>query len=181
MDSEPGRSLIVWSVRIGVACYAVAVWLWFLRPLQTEADYVRFRKFWLAAWLLVVVHVLLAFHFEHHWSHTAAIQHTAEMTQRVVGWHWSGGLYINYVFLLLWAADIIRYRAAGVTRDSQSQSIPSGSVTSWTMQAAAAFMMFNATAVFGPGWWIPVVLLFAALLCWAKFGRRMVAGTARQK
>ncbi len=181
MDSEPGRSLIVWSVRIGVACYAVAVWLWFRRPFHTDADYIRFRKFWLAAWLLVVVHVLLAFHFEHHWSHAAAIQHTAEMTQRVVGWYWSGGLYINYVFLLLWAADIIRYRAAGVVRGSQAKPMPPRSATSWVMQAAAAFMMFNATAVFGPGWWMPVVLIFAACLIWAKTGRHIAARTAGQK
>ena len=40
-------------------------------------------------------------HWEHDWSHAAALEHTANQTQDVVGVHWGGGLYFNYGMLLL--------------------------------------------------------------------------------
>jgi hypothetical protein len=148
MDSEPGRSLILWTVRLAVACYLAAVWI-DRRTARSRTCQVRcFRVFWSSAWGLVVIHVLFAYHFQHHWNQAAALQHTAEMTERVVGWYWSGGLYINYLFLAVWGVDVVRLL--------RSPERPSSTL----MHLIAAFMMFNATVVFGPSWWIVVILPF---------------------
>ena len=157
-----GHDVILWTVRVSVAFYAISVWLAFSDRHTTSRVASAFRFCWTASWLWCVIHVLCAFHFQHHWDHTAALKHTSEMTHRVVGIHWSGGLYINYVFLTVWAADIVRlfrHPAVGSSR---------------LIQWVAAFMMFNATVVFGPRWWwIPLILLVAALLI-----RRMGTRTA---
>jgi len=136
----------------------LALWryLFFPKPLLRKDSCYRFS--WTASWLLCVVHVLCAFHFEHHWSHTAGLKHTAEMTHRVVGIMWGGGLYINYVFLTWWGIDVARLWT------KNSGGVP------FSMHLIAAFMMFNATVVFGPRWWwLPTITLAIAIaMKWRK-------------
>ena len=147
MSPEAGEHLMLWSVRTSVVCYVVALWRWVCVPVSPDRTYSRF---WLAAWLLCVLHVFCAFHFRHHWNHAAAIEHTAQMTERVVGLYWGGGLYINYIFLILWGISAVFTSGFGVI-------LPTGIDRS--LHAFTAFMMFNATAVFGPvWWWIPAFL-----------------------
>lgn len=150
MDSEPGRSLIVWTVRASVACYCCCLWLHVGRP--SRGSHRWYAIFWAASWALCLVHVLFAYHFEHHWSQAAALRHTAELTDKVVGVYWSGGLYINYLFLAVWAGDVLK-----CCRRQEPSGIG--------MQLVTAFMMFNATVVFGPGWWAIAFVLLSAVLC----------------
>ncbi|MEZ6132997.1 MAG: hypothetical protein R3C59_30365 [Planctomycetaceae bacterium] len=161
MDTEPGRSLILWTVRISVALYVVALFR-FLQNRQSDrrSDGI-YRNTWSAAWLMCVIHVICAFHFQHHWDHSAALQHTAEMTERVVGLHWAGGLYINYLFLTWWGIDVIRLW----TKPADKPSV--------ALHAVAVFMMINATVVFGPAWWwIPLGIVAVGLL-WTTIPARI--------
>ena len=48
-----------------------------------------------------ITHVASAFAFYHHWSHSAAYEGTARQTAQLTGWNWGGGLYVNYLFGLL--------------------------------------------------------------------------------
>ena len=158
-EANFGMSCTLWTVRFSVLFYAIAVCRVCARSGATavRAD-AMYRWTWLASWILCVVHVLCAFHFVHSWNHAAALIHTAEMTERVVGIHWSGGLYINYIFLAVWGTD-----AFGQFRSR---------VTSKMMHAVAAFMMFNATVVFGPQWWIvPTAILsgFLGVVTYKRF------------
>lgn len=160
MDSEPGRSLIVWTVRLAVACYCGCLWI---RVARSELKSHRpYRWLWAVSWAFCLIHVLCAYHFEHHWSQAAALKHTADLTEKVVGLYWSGGLYINYLFLILWGADVIRC--------FQTQRF-----TGAGMQIAAAFMMFNATVVFGPRWWLIAFALLALVLSWTARRRNTIA------
>lgn len=152
MGSEPGASLILWTARISVMLYAAAVIRCFGTSSRTGWQYL-----WTGSWLMCVVHVLCAFQFEHYWSHAAALKHTAVMTHRVTGLQWGGGLYINYLFLTVWMIH-----AVTCLRKAKSDSEAS---PGYWFHAVAAFMMFNATAVFGPvWWWIPVGVFCAILL-----------------
>ena len=151
MDSEIGELLLLWTVRCSVACYVIALWRWLFVERLPDIAY---RRFWMAAWLLCVTHVVCAFHFRHHWDHDVAIQHTAKMTEDVVGIRWGGGLYINYVFLVCWG-----FSAVGSRWPMPAIQRLAGRLTTG-MHAFAAFMMFNATVVFGPAWWwIPMGLV----------------------
>ena len=67
------------------------------------------------------------------------------------------GLYLNYLFSLLWIADVsvwwLRpdWRTRGVKR---------------TIQPFYFFIIFNATVVFGPFFWLPVVVMtFPGVFC----------------
>lgn len=115
---------------------------------------------------MCVVHVVCAYHFEHHWSQAAALKHTAEMTDRVIGWYWAGGLYVNYAFLVAWGIDAMR-------------ALMSKSRSSLAMHLVAGFMMFNATLVFGPIWWgVPTALFLGMLWFGWKARQRIMDDTA---
>lgn len=128
-----------------------------------------FGVLWTGAWILCVVHVICAYHFQHHWSQAAARQHTAEMTDRVVGWYWSGGLYVNYAFLAVWGGHCILW---------WRNVVPALLRMDLAMQLTAGFMMFNATAVFGPSWWIAVVAGFVFVLAIVVWTQKKPPGEA---
>jgi hypothetical protein len=103
------------------------------------------RWLWTLGCVLLWIHVGCAFHFQHHWSHAAAYVHTAEQTAAKAGIDWGGGVYFNYVLMLVWASDAawwwiapesFRQRPAAVNR---------------LIVGFILFMAFNATVVFGSG------------------------------
>lgn len=156
MSTELGHNMIVWTVRVSVALYVIALWRYLFvirRQLKVGVDSI-YRLTWSLSWLMCLVHIVCAYHFQHHWDQAAALKHTAELTERVVGLHWSGGLYVNYVFISMWGADVGRI----LLRTSEASSV--------LLHSVAAFMMFNATVVFGPTWWwIPFAVVVFGLVC----------------
>lgn len=95
------------------------------------------RWLWTCAFLLMLIHVLLAFAKVHHWSHRDAYDDTARQTADMFGLAWGGGVFFNYALLLVWAVDVVRWWRDGFSRAAQ---------------AFLAFMWFNGTVVFGHGW-----------------------------
>ncbi len=103
------------------------------------------RWAWTAGCLLFLAHVACAFAFYHHWSHAEAYADTARQTAELTGWHWGGGLYLNYLFALAWIADVLwQWRVRG-----SSDGRPHWLASLW--QGFFTFMVFNATVVFGKG------------------------------
>ncbi len=64
------------------------------------------RTLYTAALAFAIVHVLVAFDLVYAWSQDAAIEATARQTAEVVGIRWGGGIFVNYLFLALWGADV---------------------------------------------------------------------------
>jgi hypothetical protein len=104
---------------------------------------------------LMAVHIAVVLHVVHEWSHNAAYAHTAQRTLEVTGWKWGGGLYFNYALVTIWGLDVL-------WRSVSPRTIP----IAWTasVQAFLIFMMFNATVVFGPRFWIAIAVPYAILL-----------------
>jgi hypothetical protein len=152
MTEQTKQQVIVWTARVAALLYLLALREWCARRSGRGVSG-RFRLFWASSWLTLLVHVVCAFHLKHDWSHAAAIEHTARMTENVTGWYWAGGLYINYAFLLLWGAEVLNGPRLGCR---------------WTplaLQLVAAFMWFNATVVFGTVWWlIPLAIWLSVCL-----------------
>lgn len=97
----------------------------------------------LAAFL---VHVVAAFHFFYRWSHAVALAETARETAAVTGVASGTGLYLNYVFTLLWIADVLWWWKVGA-RDFPRRAPWIGGV----LHGFFLFMAFNATVVFEQG------------------------------
>jgi hypothetical protein len=93
---------------------------------------------------LALVHVFLAFHFVYAWDHEAAVTATARQTAAVVGWGWRGGLFVNYVFLGLWLADVCWWWADPGSHLSRPPRLERARLSLFT------FMFVNAAIVFAP-------------------------------
>jgi hypothetical protein len=95
----------------------------------------------LLAWTLgcaaFLLHIAVAFHLGHGWSHEAAWQHT-----KAVGGY-GDGIYVNYLFALVWLADVIWMWAAFDSYLKRPRWL------NWTIHGFLAFVVFNAAVVFG--------------------------------
>lgn len=99
-----GELLTLWTIRLALVLYTwVLVGLLTVSPAQRPA----LRFVWAASVGLFLIHVALAFHFYHGWSHARAFAHTASETERLMGVRFGYGIYFNHLFAVVWLWDAI--------------------------------------------------------------------------
>jgi hypothetical protein len=162
-----GDDLTRHTVRLALLYYAAALTLMIqLRPPEWLARSGKGRLArwcWTLAWAAFVVHLAMAFHHYHHWSHEDAVRHTREVSG--VG----EGIYVSHLFGLAWIADVAGWwlRPAWYARRSP-----------WIDRALHGFMVFvvfNATIVYETGLirWLGVAFFaWLAAVCVLSHRRR---------
>ena len=80
------------AIAAGVVCWALG-----------EAR--QSRSWWTAGAVLTVIHSIAAFGVFYGWSHETARRLTAQQTATLTGVDFAGGIYVNYLFLLVWLGD----------------------------------------------------------------------------
>ncbi|QDU35916.1 hypothetical protein Mal4_01980 [Maioricimonas rarisocia] len=169
MPGSAGNLLVAWTARLAIAAWGLRLTHDLARPSPSAS--LGICLLWTAGGLLNLLHVLAAFHYVHDWDVAAAWDHVARQTAAVTGWHWGGGLYVNYAFTLLWLADVaVTWQAY-----RRNRLLPRWYVGS--LHAVFAFMVLNATVVFGPPVWRVVAPLFVATLVATWFVSRRTSRT----
>jgi hypothetical protein len=161
-----GQQITLWTVRLALAFYVLT-----LAALLARARPGTARGLWTLGCLCYLAHVAAAFHFFHGWSHAAAYRDTARQTYDALGLDWGGGIWFNYVFTVLWAADATYWWEAGRRRYRQRPRCVTGAI-----HAFMAFMWVNAAIVFptGPVRWVSLAAAVLLLIWWASTRRRRV-------
>lgn len=90
-----------WSIWVALWLGAASAWI---RPA---------RAAWITGAGFLGLHVVLAFHLVHQWSHAAAVEATARQVESVVGFRSGEGLWINHLFLAGWTWVAWRWDALG--------------------------------------------------------------------
>jgi len=162
--------LIRWSVRLAIACYfgRVIIDVGRFRRVCKNTTTAVVRRLWTIGCLLYLLHVLCAFAFVHHWSHEQALVHTVQQTANITGIPWEGGIYVNYAFTLFWLGDTIAWWLRGTRTHYRSMNY------FVMVHSVFAFIVFNATIIFGPPFWDWVVLvavLITLILCFIHLMR----------
>jgi hypothetical protein len=103
------------------------------------------RSIWTVGITLALVHVFLAFQFVYAWDHDRAVAATVQQSVDRVGWGWRGGIYVNYLFLILWLADVCWWWLMPASRASRSTRIEAARFILFT------FMFVNGAVVFASG------------------------------
>jgi hypothetical protein len=103
------------------------------------------RRCWTLGIALAVIHVVLAFQLVYGWDHEAAVEATVRQTADRLGWGWRGGIYVNYVFLALWLADVSWWWLAPASHASRSARLEI------TRLAMFVFMFVNGAVIFASG------------------------------
>jgi hypothetical protein len=111
----------------GLAWPAVALWRFM---------HIEVRLCWALGCALLWVHVAIAFHLGHGWSHRAAWEHTKQ-----VGGY-GDGIFVNYAFALVWLLDALWALTASASYHSRPRWLH------WTVHGFIAFVVVNAAFVF---------------------------------
>jgi hypothetical protein len=156
------------TVRLALAYYALALGLMLFLSGPGWASLTArgrlARAAWTAGWLTYLVHLAMAFHYYHHWSHHDAVRRTAAVSG------FGAGIYVSHLFTLVWTADVASWWLwprwyAGRPR--------------WLDALLHGFMLvvvFNATVVFesGPTRWVGAAgfVVLAVLAALRRSGAR---------
>lgn len=97
------------------------------------------RWCWTLAWFAYLIHVALAFHDYHHWSHQEAINHVEQASG------FGPGIYFSHLFTLVWTLDVL---AQWVIPGWYLQR---PGWIDWLLHGYLAFIVFQATVVFEQG------------------------------
>lgn len=122
------------------------------------------KAWWLGAsgCASLLIHILLSFHFRHDWSHAAAYADTARQTAALTGWNSGGGIFVNYLFALVWMLDV---GSSWSKRKSANQG-STGRI--WMLRAFFLFMFLNAAVIFvrSPARWLGLACCLGLIGLW---------------
>jgi hypothetical protein len=137
----PDSVVIRATIMIATIGYAAAEWLRVRRPAAWRMS----RLIWTIGALSIVVHSAAAFHYRYGWSHTHAIQATAQQTAAVTGLDWGGGLFVNYAFVAIWTTDAAWWWIGPASYAARPRAL------SAALAAVFLFMFVNGAVVFAHG------------------------------
>jgi len=165
--ADVGDSLIRNTIRLSLFYWWAAVnLLLFLRrddwPAQTERGQFA-RMCWTLAWAAYLVHLGMAFHWYHGWSHAAAMEHTREVSG--VG----EGIYVSHLFTLLWTLDVAWWWLQPGAHARRSPWVDR------LLHGFMAFVIFNGTVVYETG-----LIRWAGAAAFAELTAALIGARMRQ-
>ncbi len=122
----------------------------------------RARAIWTVGIALAVSHAVLAFQFVYGWNHDAAVAATVQQAADRFGAGWRGSIYVNYVFLAVWLADVCWWWIAPASHAARSLRLE------FVRRALFTFMFLNGAVVFasGVGRLVGIAAVATVLLAW---------------
>lgn len=161
MSLDTADLIVRWTARAFVACYLIRIGL-DARGLRDRSSQRVARWIWSLGCIICWTHFAVAFQLAHHGSIREAYQHVLEITARSAGFVTGVGLYVNLGFGILWVADVaFWWRNIGWSERP---------VPYWAVQVIFAFLIFQATVVFGPSFWTLVAPVTASTLIGLRVG-----------
>ena len=136
------EAIPIGTVRIALLLYVAALFSWLLGGKRWERTT---RRLWSTGLVFYLAHVAAAFHFVHGWSHDRATLETARQTEELLGVSSGLGLWLNYLFTILWTADALWWwmNEDGYRLRPRWMTV--------SVHAFLAFMFFNGAVVFAHG------------------------------
>jgi hypothetical protein len=149
VGSDPSNEAVARSARWPVVLLSCGLLVRFARvPARpTLAFKVDFLVFWTLGCVLCLLHIAVAFHLSHGWSHEAAWEHTKQAGG------YGDGIYVNYAFALVWLADVVWASVAFGSYLARPRWL------NWMVYGFLVFVAFNAAVVFGSEFWRILFLL----------------------
>jgi len=119
---------------------AAAVLCWGL------AEALKSRALWTAGAMLALIHSAAAFVWFYGGSHETARLETMRQTAALTGLAFSGGIYFNYLFLIVWLGDAAWWWLAPRAYRSRPRAV------SLVVRGFIFFIVVNGAVVFADGW-----------------------------
>jgi hypothetical protein len=136
------------------------------------AEALASRGFWTGGALLALVHSAAAFAWLYGGSHETARFETARQTAVLTGIEFSGGIYLNYLFLLLWLGDASWWWIAPSSYRTRPRPL------ALAVRGFIFFIIVNGAVIFADGWARVVGIVALLLAGLGAFLRRKRSGHA---
>jgi hypothetical protein len=111
--------------------------------------------------VLLLAHFALAFHLRYGWSQGAAVRETARQTAETFGLDWGGGVFVNYLFALVWAVDAWSWHAR------PARAAARATLVRWTLRAFYLTIIASGAVVFVVGARRGLGALLALWIAWS--------------
>jgi len=95
--------------------------------------------------VLGALHLILAYEAVYGWSQASAVAEVARRTYAIYGVSSGGGVYLNYVFLGVWAIDLWTWRP------SRGRPLRRPGAGTWLTRAFYFIQILNASVIFAGG------------------------------
>lgn len=159
---DHGEWIVRLSIWLALVCYPAGPLTTLLRPTGERRQRVA-RWVWTIGCAAFLVHVASAFDVFYGWSHRVAIEETGRKLDEMIGSDVGEGLYLSYLFTVLWALDVIWWWVRGLDA-YRNRSVLLGGV----LHAFLFFVVFNGSVTFesGPVRWLgsAIALILATTL-----------------
>lgn len=140
MNSNSSSGIVVASVWLALLLYPFG--LAGLRPGLSRGRARLARWLFSLGALLFTVHAISAFFVHYELSHTVALRDTARQTLELTGIESGAGLYLNYLFALLWWIEAVWWQTSPKTYRSRPPAL------SAVVHGFFLFMIVNGGVVF---------------------------------
>jgi hypothetical protein len=166
-DGELLTRLTIWGT---LCAYAIGAGT-LLVAQQRQPWLASARWAWTSACAFLLAHIGFAFHHYHSWSHGDAYQNTARQTAELTGLNWGGGIFLNYLLIAAWLADVVYWWAAPEQHVQRSPRL----TALW--HGFVFFMIFNGAVVFGSGpvRWFGILISTGLLVLWWRSRKSGIA------
>jgi hypothetical protein len=106
----------------------------------------RSRLLWSVGAILALLHSVAAFVVVYGGSHDTARAETTRQTAALTGVEFAGGIYINYLFLIVWLSDAAWWWLAPSSYRSRPRALE------LAIRGFILFVIVNGAVVFADGW-----------------------------
>jgi len=163
-----GEILTHWTIRVALLCLVLRL-AGQLRWGTASQWFVWSRAIWTIGCVFFLLHVGCAFHYYHGWSHALAFESTAEQTRELIGVRFGEGIYLSYLFTLLWLGDVLWQWVCPTSYRQRSAWLAAG------LLGYMAFIAFNGAVIFEEGVtrWVGIPVTAALLAAWLTVIFRM--------
>ena len=147
------------SIYVSASLYTIALGLILSKQQQTTT---LFKVVSSTACSFTAVHAYLALSDEHQWNHQHAFDHIANETERVLGFRFGYGVYFNYLFVIVWIADVIWLWSSPESYQNRSNRLSSA------FHLFLILIMVNGAVVFRDGLprYLGIVVIVSILATW---------------
>lgn len=159
-------TLAILTARAATVLYVLALGTMLASRVRPEG---AARLLWTLACAVYLAHVWTVFEYVHGWSHENAWFHTAAATEAMTGVATGAGIWVNYLFTLVWAADVLWWWASPASHRGRPRAVAAA------IHGFLAFTFFNATVVFATGFsrWFGIAATAGLVGVFVRSRRRM--------
>ena len=165
--------IAAWTIRGALICMVLFFAMRISKPTLQGSALELAKSFWLIGSLLSLLHALATMAFYHQFQHALAYQDTAHQTEQAIGVAVGFGIWLNYLFVLVWILDALWMNGFTTNYFARHRAF------NWLSYGFLGFIALNGAIVFesGPVRWVGVFAILVLVVIW-KTAKKQHKGQA---